>query len=310
LGGKYEISPLMLLQTLFFVIDLDVHDLQTADLLPEDCTLDDAVGMRGRTRTHRMREVIADRLGGSVQKLTTEFPGAIVEGSGRGIHVAIKSAKPIGPENISQIHSHVASVVGGADFELFPKAVVNGLNHCRAPLCGRAGRILASNLVEPRFTRRAQDVDCLLESSAIDLDLTIGGDVNANTTPEPVHHNTCCGGASEHLHGQAFIDTTLDLLESPIPGGRSYEAAHRIAFAFVCAGLELGAGARAFNRWIEWPGHTATHCQSASGRRELLGTFRCEMRRYLRAREEGEITAKLRHPALTDRIRMLVRGKP
>ena len=271
-----------------------------------ESAFDAAMDAQGREPSWaEARRIVLEReLREIVAELVRVVPELVRESSPRGIHLVLLLDRDYAAGELADLMQRMAEALGLArEVECFPRAEAKSYALCRFPLSG-PGRLLAEDLVSLRNARRAQDVETLANASKVTLE-TLRARVEAleavasratgqvalpheESTP---HRRT--GEAPEQLHGAEYIARALQLM-SCIGPGESWEAARRISFALVMAGLSEPEAMRAWERLLERPGHEARHCATRSGRDALLRSARSCVRHVMR----GGLPARLREPRL------------
>lgn len=309
----------------YITIDLDVHDValdarspivgdDPGDWLAEPPRLPRALA----ATAHRL--AIAKRVRRVVRSIRRAVPGVdlVVESSPRGLHlhVIFEKAHPVAEvRRIGLAILHAAGLDEMRDHvEVFPAVDADGSGRtCRVPMTAR-GRLLARDLVSLKHTRRARDVEELLSTPRVDLDVLVKllhldvGEAEKNTfsssspappevqvrdkTREQARTHARKAAVEGQLFGAEFSHTVVSQARC-IPRGGSYDFTRRFASMMVYAGIDDDEAVSLFRAVIEQRGHDANHCKTAAGRGQLVRTFRACLRRQQCGVERGEVRAGL-----------------
>lgn len=293
--------------------DLDLHGVDVAALARDEAAgsnrLDDVLDASRAAIAKARRRIIAERLRQVVSAILQIVPEAVVDTSGRGLHVQVLLDRPHPVAHVRRIGLRileVAGLAGRCDIETFPKIGADGKGAmCRLPLTNGA-RILREDLVSLATTSRAADQELLLSCPRLTsarlaeildcADGDVGGSALSLPPSEPRHREApeITRGRSgkrvpgDQLFGREFSGWLVETARC-IPAGQSHHFCDKFAALAVYADCDDEEAAELFRACIERPGHEASSCSSAARRRNLMRKFRCQLRHQRRGVESGNV---------------------
>lgn len=253
------------------------------------------------TESDRMRLIVAKSVLPRYRKLVQGFPKVswFPWSTPRGCRILAVLSTALPPQEAATLARKIAERLD-LRCETFPRGEGQ---YARLPLMGPGATALDRTLRFPRFIRRMDGVRALVASKPAVLadfglsrrDLrskakkAVRTSNRASTTsatrvqPPPatttVNRLDWPDCLSEQLRGAAFTEAMIRLLHSGIPDDSSRPALGKLAFLLHGQqGYPVSECEHMVEQFLERPGHRATHCQTYSGKTQLLAVFRSSLK--------------------------------
>jgi hypothetical protein len=303
IAGQRRIAARACTHVRHLTIDLDVHQAPPAEAC--EATLEqfleaaEGTGRAGaaRAETKALRAWRAPFARPVVEQLRALIGDAalLVEWTPRGWHVSVLLADVVDGREAASLAAAIVArlrVPEGCSVEAFPKCRADGkVDHCALPLLGTQRRC-APDLVTAAGMREAavRELVAMQGVGVAELRAIVGTRPEAAAAPSAVPPSE---PAEADVIGQLFksdfVAECLELVANGIPLGGSYSAVRRVYAAARYCGHAHPAVRSIVEAWLARPIHSARHCGSQRGRRQLLRLVDAQGRHFDRGLRAGRV---------------------